>query len=294
LAERNDGAVKGTESWSAVGGVKLAICRDARRLDQAGEDMKLTGHTALVTGGAGDLGGAMAYELASSGANVVIWDVRSSEQTSRTLNRVRSTGGNILYRQVDVTNREAVDSALSDFDNLDPLSIVCVNAGIVISAPFLSITQDQWQQHLDVNLNGAFNTAQATAKIMVKNKTPGRIIFTSSWVANVPWPEITAYTVSKAGMNMLMRQMAKELAPYGIRVNAVAPGIVKAGLAGKQLQNDPRYAARVSKVIPLGIPGNPEDVAKAVIYLAGPDTAYMTGSVLTLDGGCSLFQFDNS
>jgi len=256
--------------------------------------MKLSGHTALVTGGAGDLGGAMAYELASAGAKIVIWDVRSSEQAGAQLDRIRSTGMKILYQQVDVSNREAVDSALSDLDVLDSPSIVCANAGMVTSAPFLDITQDQWQQHLDVNLTGAFNTAQAAAKRMVANMIHGRIIFTSSWVANVPWPEITAYTVSKAGVNMLMRQMARELAAHGIRVNAIAPGIVKAGLAGKQLDHDPRYAARVSKVIPLGSPGNPEDIAKAVIYLAGPDTDYMTGSVLTLDGGCSLFQFDDT
>jgi NAD(P)-dependent dehydrogenase (short-subunit alcohol dehydrogenase family) len=91
---------------------------------------------------------------------------------------------------------------------------------------------------------------------------------------------------------MLTKQMARELATYGIRVNAVAPGIVKAGLAGKQLAEEPQYAARVAKVIPLGEPGTPVEIAGAVVYLAGPATEYMTGSILTLDGGCSLFQFD--
>ena len=92
---------------------------------------------------------------------------------------------------------------------------------------------------------------------------------------------------------MLMKQMARELATYGIRVNAIAPGIVKAGLAGKQLLEEPQYAARVAKVIPLGEPGTPVEIAQAVVYLAGPHTEYMTGSTLLLDGGCSLFQFDN-
>jgi NAD(P)-dependent dehydrogenase (short-subunit alcohol dehydrogenase family) len=91
---------------------------------------------------------------------------------------------------------------------------------------------------------------------------------------------------------MLMKQMARELAPHRILVNAVAPGIVKAGLAGRQLVEDAQYAARVSKVIPLVEPGTPVEIAQAVVYLAGPHTAYMTGSVLLLDGGCSLFQFD--
>jgi NAD(P)-dependent dehydrogenase (short-subunit alcohol dehydrogenase family) len=92
---------------------------------------------------------------------------------------------------------------------------------------------------------------------------------------------------------MLMKQMARELAQYGIRVNAVAPGIVKAGLAGRQLREEPQYARRVSKVIPLGEPGTAVEIAQAVVYLAGPATEYMTGSVLLLDGGCSLFQFDS-
>ncbi|RPJ02546.1 MAG: SDR family oxidoreductase [Chloroflexi bacterium] len=92
---------------------------------------------------------------------------------------------------------------------------------------------------------------------------------------------------------MLMKQMARELAVYGIRANAVAPGIVQAGLGGRQLKEEPQYAARVAKVIPLGEPGTPVEIAQAVVYLAGPQTAYMTGSVLTIDGGCSLFQFDS-
>ena len=133
---------------------------------------------------------------------------------------------------------------------------------------------------------------QAAARKMVTSGTQGRIIFTSSWVARIPWPEIAAYTASKAGVDMLTKNMARELATHGILVNAVAPGIVAAGLAGRQMREEPQYAARAAKVIPMGQPGSPEDIAEAVVYLAGPATSYMTGSVLTLDGGCSLFQFD--
>ncbi len=250
----------------------------------------LEGQTAIVTGGAGDLGNAMSRQLAQNGAHVVIWDIVPSAQAADAIKRVRQHDKQVAYAEVDVRDRAAVDQALASLPQVD---IVCSNAGAVAAQPFLEISGENWQMHLDVNLTGCFNVCQSVARRMVADGKPGRIIMTSSWVARIPWPEITAYTVSKAGVNMLVKQMARELSPHGILVNAVAPGIVKAGLAGKQLREEPQYAARVAKAIPLGEPGSPEEIASAVVYLAGPQTAYMTGSILTLDGGCSLFQFDS-
>lgn len=253
----------------------------------------LGGKTALITGGAGDMGNEMAVHLAREGAAIVLWDIRPPQQVGERIARVEAVGGPVIYQQVDVTDRAAVDRALDEaVAQTGGVDIACINAGIVESAPFLEVTPEVWQRHLDINLTGAFHVAQAVARVMVARQTPGRLIFTSTWVAQIPWPEITPYTVSKAGLNMLMKQAARELAPYGIRANAIAPGIVNAGLAGRQMREDPAYAARVAKVIPLGAPGTPVEIAQAVVYLASPQTAYMTGTVLTLDGGCSLFQFD--
>lgn len=238
----------------------------------------LHGKTAIVTGGSGDLGSAMARHLAENGAQVISWDIVPPKQDSLA-----------DYVKVDVRDRAAVDAAIAGLPQVD---IVCANAGIVDAQPFLELSAENWQNHLDINLTGCFHTCQSAARRMVADGAQGRIILTSSWVAQIPWPEISAYTVSKAGVNMLVKQMARELAGHGIRVNAVAPGIVAAGLAGRQLREEPQYAARVSTVIPLGAPGSPEDIATAVVYLASPQTDYMTGSILTLDGGCSLFQFD--
>ncbi len=248
----------------------------------------LSGKTALITGGVGDMGLEMAIALGRAGASVVLWDIIEAAKVDARLQRVRAEEISVIYQRVDVQDRLAIDRALEETGEID---IACVNAGIVEAAPFLEIEATSWQRQLDINLTGAFNVAQAIARIMVARQIQGRFIFTSTWVAQIPWPEIAAYTVSKAGLNMLMKQIARELAPYGIRANAVAPGIVNAGLAARQLREDPAYAARASKVIPLGEPGTPVEIAQAVLYLASPQTAYMTGSVLTLDGGCSLFQF---
>ena len=249
----------------------------------------LDGKTAIVTGAAGDLGSAMARQLAEQGAHVVMWDIVPRAEAADAIQRVAAHDAAAKYTEVDVRDRAAVDAAIADLPQLD---IVCSNAGIVDAQPFLELSQDNWQNHLDINLTGCFNVCQAAARKMVADGTAGRLILTSSWVGAIPWPEISAYTVSKAGVNMLVKQMARELAAHGILVNAVAPGIVNAGLAGRQLREEPQYAARVAKVIPLVEPGSPEEIAAAVLYLASPQTAYMTGSILTLDGGCSLFQFD--
>ena len=251
--------------------------------------MILNGKTAIVTGAAGDLGNAMSRQLAQNGAHVVMWDIVPRADAADAIARVRAHDAAVVYAEVDVRDRPAVDAAIAGLPRLD---IICSNAGIVDAQPFLELCQDNWQNHLDINLTGCFNVCQSAARKMVADGTKGRIILTSSWVGSIPWPEITAYSVSKAGVNMLVKQMARELAAQGILVNAVAPGIVDAGLAGRQLREEPQYAARVAKVIPLVEPGTAEEIAAAVVYLASPQTAYMTGSILTLDGGCSLFQFD--
>ena len=242
------------------------------------------GRLALVTGAAGDLGAVMAKALAERGAEVVCWDIQSEANAREILGPLSES-----YRQIDVRDRALVDAAVAALPRLD---IVCSNAGIVAAEPFLELRTENWQAHLDINLTGCFHVGQAAARRMVNDGVKGRIIFTSSWVGQIPWPEITPYSVSKAGVNMLTKQMARELAAHGIRVNAIAPGIVNAGLAGRQLREEPQYAARVAKVIPLGSPGEPQEIAEAICYLASEATAYMTGSIMTLDGGCSLFQFD--
>jgi NAD(P)-dependent dehydrogenase (short-subunit alcohol dehydrogenase family) len=252
------------------------------------EHSELAGRGAIVTGGIGDIGRAVAAELLRRGASVTLADRRPASDADGVLAPLAALGA-VAYRRVDVRDRDAVEHAL---DDIDPLDIAIGNAGIVEAAPFLELTEEQWCHHLDVNLTGCFHLGQAAARRMVDRRHPGRIVFTGSWVQDVPWPEIAPYSVSKAGLRMLARSMARELARHGILVNVVAPGIVDAGLAGRQLRTDPAYAARASRVVPLARFQTPADVAQAVAFTCSAAADYMTGSVLLVDGGCSLFQFD--
>ena len=246
---------------------------------------ELNGRGIAITGGAGDIGAAMAAELTRRGAAVTLLDRKTREAAEPWL-RQASVYGDVGYVSVDVTDRAALEAALGE---IEPLDVAVGNAGIVDSAPFLEITEQQWQAHLDVNLTGCFHLGQATARLMLARERPGRIIFTGSWVGEVPWHEIAAYSATKAGIAMLARSMAKELAPHGILVNVVAPGIVAAGMARHQFETEPQYAARASTAIPLGRPQTPEQVARVTAFLCSDDADYMTGATLLADGGCSLF-----
>jgi NAD(P)-dependent dehydrogenase (short-subunit alcohol dehydrogenase family) len=245
----------------------------------------------VVTGGCGDIGRAMAVELAARGGRVTVFDVHEppgADAPDAAAFTAALARGEVTFERVDVTDRAEVRDAL---ERIAPFDAVIGNAGISRSAPFLEITDGQWRDHLDVNLTGNFHLGQEAARIMVERGVGGTIVFTGSWVQEVPWPEIAAYSASKAGLAMLMRSMALELAPHGIRVNVIAPGIVAAGMARYQMEHEPQYASRVANIIPLGRMQTPEDVARAAAFLCSDDAGYMTGATLLADGGCSLFQF---
>lgn len=242
---------------------------------------------AVITGGAGDIGRATARALLADDVDCVLVDLVDPERGAEIarLAAPSSPGASASYAQVDITDA----AALADlFAALPRVDVAVCNAGIVKAQPFLEVDAEVWRRQLDVNLTGSFLTAQAAARRMVADGTPGSIVYVSSWVATRPWPEIVGYATSKAGVEQLMRQTALELSPHGIKANAVSPGIVKAGMAKVQYDTEPGYAERAARSSPLGIMQEADDIAQAVAFLASPRARTMTGSVLLIDSGCSL------
>lgn len=238
----------------------------------------------LITGGVGDLGYASAVKMAAMGLDVVLVDIKEDAERVEAL---RANGTRVLFVRADVSSRAEVQRAVqSAWDEFGRLDVCMCNAGISMNVPFLEYTVEQWNQHMDVNLNGYFHVTQEVAKRWVDGGTKGKIIFTGSWVQDIPYKLIAPYCVSKAGVWMLARCAALELAPHGITVNAIAPGIVEAGLTARELRDFPEFREEFMSLIPLGRIQQAEDVADVVGFLVSDASNYLTGTTITCDGGC--------
>ncbi len=253
----------------------------------------LRGECIVITGALGAIGQVIVSTLLDHGANVVAADLLGEDEAERIAAARLWPQERCRYVRADASRpgdaQRVIESAAARFGRVD---IALCHAGIVREGPILECSEQQWDQVLDANLKGAFLVAQCAARDMLRRGVKGKIVFTSSWVQDVPWPGITAYTVSKSGMRTLMRGMARELAEHGIRVNAIAPGIVGAGMAQRQYDSDPEYRRRASRAIPLGELQTPESVAAAVLFLCSNASDYMTGATLLVDGGASLYPMD--
>lgn len=253
----------------------------------------LHNQVAMVSGGLGDIGRAVAMELAGRGAAVAVCDLATQAPPGFLAGEgvaARDTGQRpTRYDRVDVTDRAAVGAWTRAVQQaLGTPTIAIVNAASVTLAGVMEITAEQWRHEVDVNLHGAFHVAQAAAQAMVEAGTPGRIVFVGSWAADVPHPHVPAYSVAKAGMRMLCRCMALELAPREICVNEVAPGYVDAGLSARVFRERPGAKEAAARRVPTGRMITPEEVAGHVVYLCADSGPHVTGSVLLMDGGLSL------
>jgi len=244
----------------------------------------LGGKVCLITGGAQGIGEACARLFLEQGARVVIVDV-DKEKGQALASQLQQQGHEILFLASDVGNKVEVDAVIAQvLAQHDRLDVLVSNAGIFKAAPFLEVSESDFDEVLRVNLKGAFLVGQAAARVM-KEKGGGAIVHMSSVNAVMAIPEIASYNVSKGGLNQLTRAMALALADDGIRVNAVAPGTIATELASKAVLTSDEARNKILGRTPMKRLGDPSEVAHVVAFLASDAASYITGEVITVDGG---------
>jgi 3-oxoacyl-[acyl-carrier protein] reductase len=244
--------------------------------------MGLKDKVALVTGASRGIGRAVALELASRGAFVIVNYSRSENAAKEVLSMIENSGGKGEIRHFDVADFSRVQDEISKIgEELGGLHILVNNAGITKDGLLLRMKEEDWDEVISVDLKGVFNCTKAAARIMMKQRY-GRIINITSVVGEMGNPGQTNYSAAKAGIIGFTKATAKELGSRGITVNAVSPGFIETDITSGLPQN---MKEKYLEAIPLGRFGTPTDVAKVVAFLASDDASYITGEVVKVNGG---------
>lgn len=247
--------------------------------------MILTGKTALVTGGSRGIGKAIALELASQGANIVVNYTRNAEMAAEVVREIETIGAKALAVQADVSKsadaESLVDQALTTFGQID---LLINNAGITRDMLLIRMKEEDWDDVIQINLKGAFLMTKLVGKAMLKKKS-GKIVNITSVVGVMGNAGQANYAASKAGLIGLTKSAAKEFAPRGITVNAVAPGFIRTDMTDAISDE---MKAKYAEAIPLGAMGEAEDIARTVAFLCSEGARYITGQVLLVDGGLHI------
>lgn len=248
-------------------------------------DFRLDGKVAVITGAARGIGRAVAERLAAAGAHVVIAD-RDVAEAAVAMSAIEQSGGKASAIALDVTDRKQIAEVVEHlYDTHEKIDILVNNAGIVRNAPAVEMTLDDWKSVIDIDLGGVFNCSQDFGRRMIADGR-GSIVNISSICGEVtvyPQPQVS-YNAAKAGVNLLTKSLAVEWARQGVRVNAVAPGYVGTELTLRGRSNDEWFGTWM-RMTPMGRLGEPREIANAVLFLAADASSYITGTVLTVDGG---------
>jgi NAD(P)-dependent dehydrogenase (short-subunit alcohol dehydrogenase family) len=245
----------------------------------------MTGRTALITGGGTGLGRQFSLTLAEAGATIVL-AARRRAPLDEVADAIRHRGGTAHCLVLDVADKHQVDAALTSISQLGTIDVLVNNAGTAAGSSLLDMEEETWDQVLNVNLKGAWLVARATAKQMIANSIHGSIINVSSVLGSAVQKGTANYPAAKAALTHLTRCMAVEWAKFGIRVNALAPGYIATDLSTAYLESA-RGIAMLSR-LPQRRLGNPDELSGALLLLASQASSYMTGCVVTVDGGLSL------
>lgn len=245
--------------------------------------------TVIISGGLGDIGLAIAWEFARHGASIAIGDILSPEDARGLMSELERQNVRSHYQQVDVADAKAVRAWVSEVESrLDVPNIIIANAATATLAGIHKVTPEQWSRELRINLDGAFYLTQSATARLLDHGLPGRVVFVGSWAAHAVHTTLPAYCVSKAGLRMLCKCMALELAPHNILVNEIAPGFVDAGLSGRVWENNPDLSKEALEKVPVKKLISAQAVAEQIVQLCHPQNEHMTGSTLLMDGGLSL------
>jgi len=247
--------------------------------------MKLKDQVAIVTGGSRGIGRGITKALAAEGARVALVYKGNQAAADSAVQEITQAGGTALAVQADVTNAEAaqqcVDRVEKEWGRLD---ILVNNAGVIKDDLFVRMEPEAWHSVLQTNLGGVYNFCRAVAYTMMKQRR-GRIINISSVAAEHVNQGQTNYAASKGAINAFTRALAVELASRGVTVNAIAPGFIETDMS-EAVRN--KAGDLIKKLIPMRRLGQPDDIARVAVFLASTDAAYLTGQILTVDGGLSL------
>ena len=244
--------------------------------------MRLENKVSMITGGARGIGKDIAMLFAREGSDVAICDVNEEILASTKKEIEDATGRKVLAEKVDVTSLKEVEAFVKKtLDNLGKLDILVNNAGITRDNLLIRMTEDEWDAVLNVNLKGAFNCIKAVTRPMMKQRN-GNIVNMASIIGLMGNAGQANYSASKGGLIALTKTVAKELASRNVNANAIAPGFIQTDMTDKLTDE---MKQNLLKFVPLGRMGKTEDVANLALFLASSDSSYITGQVITIDGG---------
>jgi NAD(P)-dependent dehydrogenase (short-subunit alcohol dehydrogenase family) len=250
--------------------------------------MKLANKVALVTGGGRGNGRAIALGLAREGADVAVNYVAHPDAAQDVAREIEGLGRRAAAVRANTADAGEVARMVAEVvERFGRIDILVNNAGVLTRTPFLEIGEEEWDRILDVNLKGYFLVGQAVARRMVARGGGGHIINVSSGNQFDASPNLAHYCASKGGVGMLTKTMALELAPHGIRVNAIAPGLIETDMNRHDIARDDFREARLAR-IPLRLIGRPEDLVGVAVLLASDDARLITGATFSVDGGSTL------
>jgi glucose 1-dehydrogenase len=256
----------------------------------------LAGQKALVTGGSSGIGRAVAIALGGAGADVAVNYRSGEEEAQQVVDAIKDKGSNAIALQADVSKEDQVQAMFARMlEAFGTIDILVANAGLQQDAPFEEMTLQQWNTVIGVNLTGQFLCAREAVREFKRRGVrkevscaAGKIICMSSVHDTIPWAGHVNYAASKGGVMLMMKSIAQEVAPYRIRVNSISPGAIRTPI-NRPAWDTPDAYTELMKLIPYKRIGEPEDIARAAVWLASDEADYITGTSLYVDGGMTLY-----